>query len=220
MKNRAAPPAIDFNLYLITDRKICGGRALTTVMEEALKGGVKAVQLREKDLSGRELFELAAELRRLTIRFNARLFINDRIDIALAVDADGVHLGEMSIPVDQARKVLGKKRLIGVSCHGPAGAVAARESGADFITYGPVYHTPSKSVYGPPVGINSLREVASQLRIPVFALGGINSGNAREAILAGAHGVALISAIIAAGKPQTEAGALLSLLSSMERSQE
>ncbi len=208
------PPAIDFNIYLITDRKGTGGRSLTTVVEEALKGGVKAVQLREKDLSSGELFELAQEMRKLTSRHGAGLFINDRVDICLAVDADGVHLGEKSLPAGVVRKLLGDRKLIGVSCHGPAGAIAAQEEGADFITFGPIFHTPSKAGYGPPLGICSLREVTAQLRVPVFAIGGLNGGNAREAIAAGASGIALISAVIAAEDPQKEANALLALLAS------
>ncbi len=209
--------SVDFNLYLITDRNGSGGRDLVTVVEEALKGGVRAVQLREKDLSSRELFDLALRMRDVTGHYGARLFINDRADIALAVDADGVHLGEQSIPADMARKVLGSKRLIGVSCHGPAGAATARDGGADFITYGPVFPTPSKAAYGPPLGMDSLRETAARLGIPVFALGGMNGGNLREAIAAGARGVAMISAIIAAEDPQKEARRLVSLVAAGER---
>jgi thiamine-phosphate pyrophosphorylase len=212
MKNRLKLPWIDFNLYLITDRKRSGERDLAVAVEEALKGGVKAVQLREKDLSSRELYELAYELRKLTARYGARLIINDRLDVALAVDADGAHLGNSSLPIHRARKVLGEKRLIGVSCHNHVSAIAAQETGADFITYGPVFYTPSKAVYGQPVGIASLEEVTGLLQIPVFALGGINSANAHEAVSAGAHGIALVSAVLAAENPREEARALLSLL--------
>jgi thiamine-phosphate pyrophosphorylase len=213
MSDRAPSPPLDFNLYLITDRRASGGRDLALVVEEALKGGVKAVQLREKDLSSRDLYELAYAMRKLTARYSAGLYINDRVDIALAVDADGVHLGESSLPIHRARKMLGKKRLIGVSCHNPVNAVAAQDFGADFITYGPVFHTPSKAAYGPPVGIDSLREVTPpRLRIPVFALGGITSKNARQVISAGVHGIALISAVIAAENPREEAKTLLALL--------
>jgi thiamine-phosphate pyrophosphorylase len=214
MRNQAPSTPVDFNLYLITDRRASGGRDLALVLEEALKGGVKAVQLREKDLSSRDLYELALAMRKLTARYNAGLFINDRVDIALAVDADGVHLGESSIPIPRARKMLGKKRLIGVSCHNPANAAAAQDFGADFITYGPVFHTPSKASYGPPVGIDSLSEVTPRLRIPVFALGGINCRNTREVIDAGAYGIALISAVIAAKNPREEAKTLLASLTS------
>ena len=212
MRNRAPSSSLDFNLYLITDRQATGGRDLALVVEEALKGGVKAVQLREKDLSSRDLYELAFAMRKLTKRYDAALFINDRVDIALAVDADGVHLGGNSLPIHQARKVLGKKRMIGVSCHNQVNALAAQDFGADFITYGPVFHTPSKAAFGSPVGVNSLKEVAPRLRIPVFALGGITSRNTRRVISAGAHGIALISAVIAAENPCEEAKTLLALL--------
>jgi thiamine-phosphate pyrophosphorylase len=211
---------IGFNLYLITDRKGCAGRPLLTVVEEALKGGVKAVQLREKDLPGRDLYEAAQEMRELTLRYGAKLFINDRVDIALAVEADGVHLGERSIPVTQARRLLGAARLIGVSCHCREGAFAAREMGADFITYGPVFFTPSKAAYGEPLGIAELREVTSILQIPVFAIGGINSQSAQEIVSAGAHGIALISAILAADDPRKETETLLVLLNSVDQQEQ
>lgn len=209
-------PWIDFNLYLITDRHQTNGRGLAETVEGALKGGVRAVQLREKDLSSRELYELAYEMRKLTARYGARLFINDRVDIALAVDADGVHLGGQSIPIYRVRTILGEKKLIGVSCHNQVSAITAQEKGADFITFGPVYYTASKAAYGDPVGIDRLRDVTNILRIPVFALGGINRDNADEAVKAGAHGIALISAILAAGFPRMEARGLLGLLPPLE----
>lgn len=205
--------SIDFNFYLITDRKNTCGRDLLIVVAEALKGGVKAVQLREKDLSSRDLYATAYELRKLTARYGARLFVNDRVDIALAVDADGVHLGNGSIPVHRARKVLGEKGLIGVSCHNRISAVTAQKTGADFITFGPVFYTPSKAPYGNPVGIDKLAAVTELLQIPVFALGGIKRDNAAQLIAAGAHGIALISAVMAAENPCEEAKAFLSLLS-------
>ncbi len=211
MKTRETP-WINFNCYLITDRQQTQGRDLCHVVEEALKGGVRAVQLREKDLNSRELYELAYELRKLTARFNARLFINDRVDIALAVEADGVHLGYHSMPIYRVRKVLGEKKLIGVSCHNQVNAITSQEKGADFITFGPVFFTPSKAVFGEPVGLAKLEEVSSLLQIPVFALGGINPANAGEAIAKGAHGIALVGALITATSPREVAKELTSLL--------
>ncbi len=207
---------IDFFLYLITDRKQVRRSSLAEVIEAALKSGIKAVQLREKDLSGRDLYETAREIRNLTALYGAKLFINDRTDIALAVDADGVHLGGGSIPVCAARRILGGKKLIGVSCHNLTDALSAEENGADFITFGPVYYTPSKAPYGDPVGIASLKEAAGLLTIPVFALGGIKKENIPEVITSGAHGIALISAIIAAEEPGREARELLSFFSFRE----
>jgi thiamine-phosphate pyrophosphorylase len=216
----AHTPWIDFNLYLITDRCQTRDRTLVEVIGDALRGGVRAVQLREKDLSSRACYELAYELRKLTARYDARLFINDRIDIALAVDADGVHLGGESIPIHRARKILGEKKLIGVSCHNQVSAITAQEKGADFITFGPVYHTISKAQYGEPLGVGKLEEVSHILQIPVFALGGINRGNTPEVIAAGASGIALISAIIAADNPREEAQKLLSLIPSRDDHQD
>ncbi|HEY6011589.1 MAG TPA: thiamine phosphate synthase [Nitrospirota bacterium] len=196
--------AVDFNLYLITDRKQTR-LSLPEAIRFALKGGVRAVQLREKDLPVRELLALARELRKITSEFKARLFVNDRVDVAVAADADGVHLGHQSMPVDAVRKVVGSRMLIGVSTHTANEALAAEKGGADFITFGPVFATPSKVPYGAPVGSDALRQVKERVRIPVFALGGIKQGNIPEVIQSGADGVALISAVIAAENIQTAA---------------
>lgn len=209
-------PWIDFNLYLITDRTQTEGRNLEFVVEEALRGGVRAVQLREKGLSSRELYETAYELRRLTSRYGAKLLINDRLDVALAVEADGVHLGVQSLPIYKARRLLGERRLIGFSCHNQVQAVTAQEMGADFITFGPVYYTPSKAPFGEPVGTEKLRQVAEMLEIPVFALGGVKAENCPEVLACGVHGVALISALTAAPQPREAARSLLALLPPVE----
>ena len=199
----------DFKLYLITDRLGCAGRPPMNVIEDALKGGVKAVQLREKDLSPRDLYELAVDIRCLSHRYGAKMLVNDRIDIAMAVGADGVHLGERSISPEVARKLLGEERLIGVSCHDAESALAAWQGGADFITLGPVFFTPSKAEFGKPLGLSVLEEVARLVKIPVFAIGGIKPMNVREALSAGAWGIAVISAILSADDPRQEAESLL-----------
>jgi thiamine-phosphate pyrophosphorylase len=203
---------LDFNLYLITDRKQTGDIVLTDIIEEALKGGVRAIQLREKDLSSRELYELAFELRKLTNRYDARLFINDRIDIALAVDADGVHLGLNSMPLHRVRRIVGSNKLIGLSCHNQVNAIMAQENGADFITFGPVYYTASKAQYGKPVGIEKLEVVSHLLQIPVLALGGIKKGNIHEVMAAGASGISLVSAVIANDNPRRAAEEMIAML--------
>ncbi|GAB7026928.1 thiamine phosphate synthase [Geotalea toluenoxydans] len=213
---RSSSPWIDFDLYLITDRKQTGGRNLEFVVEDALRGGVRAIQLREKDLSSKELYELAYEMRKLTTRHNARLIINDRIDIALAVDADGVHLGYNSMPIYRARMVLGEKKLIGVSCHNQVQAIIAQEKGADFITFGPIYNTPSKALYGDPVGLKRLQEATNIIQIPIFALGGIKADNVAEVMAAAPHGIGVVSAIMSAEEPRLAARTLLSLLPAPE----
>ena len=207
--NSKLPP-----LYLITDRSQTLGRSLLDVVKAALEGGVRMIQLREKDLSGKELFNLAKELRELTNQFGAKLLVNDRIDVALAVGADGVHLGHQSISVQDARQVFKTSSLIphpssflvGVSTHSLEEALNAQSDGADFITFGPVYITPSKAAYGQPVGTDKLKEAAEAVRISVFALGGVKKGNMEDGLKVGCYGVAMISAIIAADdvKKETE----------------
>jgi thiamine-phosphate pyrophosphorylase len=210
--NELETPRIDFNLYLITGRAETLGRNLDFLVEEALHGGVRAVQLRDKGLSSKELYETAYELRRLTSRYGAKLLINDRVDVALAVDADGVHIGAQSLPIYKVRKLLGESRLIGVSCHNQVQAITAQEMGADFITFGPVYHTSSKAPYGEPVGPEKLLQAVELLQIPIFALGGIGLHNCAEAVSCGVAGIALISAVLSAPRPREAAKALLALL--------
>jgi thiamine-phosphate pyrophosphorylase len=199
----------DFSLYLITDRHQTCGRSLSEVVRQALDGGVKAVQLREKDLPGAELHRLAAELRRLTSDYAAGLIINDRLDIALAVEADGVHIGINSLPVAAARRVLGQGKLIGYSAHGIDEALRAQADGADFVTFGPVYATPSKAAYGAPCGVVKLAEAASAMEIPVIGLGGVTQANITEALSANIQGIAVISAVLAAADPRGSAASLL-----------
>lgn len=197
------PNMIDFSLYLITDRhQVAPGHTLLSAIESALQGGIKAVQLREKDLSAAELLPLAQELRELTRRYDARLLLNDHIDLALAVQADGVHLGGHSQPTEIVRERIGTELLIGVSTHSNAGIISAAKQGADFVTFGPVYATPSKASLGPPQGLNALSEACRISPLPVFALGGISASRATEVRQTGASGIALISAIIANPDPR------------------
>ena len=226
---------IDFKLYLITDRKQLTKTShfslltshLLTAVRQALKGGVKAIQLREKDLSTRELLRLAYKMRKLTKKYNAKLFINDRLDIALAVEADGVHLTQNSIPADAVRKAVhaclppacrsGRDRqasrfLIGVSTHSLKEAKEAERAGADFITLGPIYRTPSKLKYGSPLGIDTLREISKKIKIPVFAIGGIKSSRIKDLKKAGSYGVAMISEVFRADNIQKKAGEIINIL--------
>lgn len=190
---------INFKLYLITDRKLFSDNtSLFTAVEEALKGGLKAVQLREKDLGTRDLLDMAYRMKELTKTYKARLFINDRVDIALAVEADGVQLGKESIPAHAVKKTFQDKLMISVSTHSLDESLEAERGGADFITLGPIYHTPSKIKYGQPIGIKTLRKVKAKISIPVLAIGGIKLDKVREVKEAGADGVALISAIFTA----------------------
>lgn len=190
-----------WRLYLITAEDTD-----LSQLEQALKGGAKAIQVRKKEMPVRGLLNFTRRARELTLRHKAMLFVNDRLDVALAAGADGVHLGEWSIPAGAARKISPPGFLIGVSTHSLAGALQAREDGADFITFGPVYETPSKKKYGKPVGPDALREAVREVPIPIFALGGIKLERLDEVMEAGAHGAALISAVFGARdiKKETE----------------
>jgi thiamine-phosphate pyrophosphorylase len=205
-------PVPNFVLYLITDRKATRGRDLCSVVEQALDGGVKAVQLREKDLDGKELFALADKLSLLCQRYQAQLFVNDRVDVALAVDATGVQLGNSSLSIETARRLLGPTRLIGYSTHSAAEAKEAECNGADFVLFGPVYFTPSKAQFGAPQGGPLLRQAVAATTLPVFAIGGINSDNLPATMATGCRGIALISAIISAEDPAAVASAMLKSL--------
>jgi len=189
---------LDFDLYLITDRHQTGGRSLTWVVEEALRAGAKAVQLREKDLPARPLLDLAYELRKRTSAYGARLLINDRVDLCLAVEADGVHLRSDRLPTERVRSLLGPDKLIGVSAHSVPEARKAQREGADFIVLGPIYFTASKAAYGSPLGPVALRDARQAgITLPIFAIGGITPGRIQEIRLAGADGAAVISAVLA-----------------------
>jgi thiamine-phosphate pyrophosphorylase len=204
---------IDFRLYLITDRRLFKDNSLFYgAIEQALAGGVRAVQLREKDLATRELLDMAHRLRELTGSCGARLFVNDRVDIALAVNADGVHLGGSSLPAGAARNIAGGKFLIGVSTHSIEEAAAAEKEGADFITVGPVYETPSKMKCGRPLGPEILGKVKEKTFLPVFAIGGIKQQRVREVLGSGAYGIALISAVLAAREIKSTTETFLRLL--------
>ena len=155
----------DINLYLITDRTLFTARCpLYLAIETALEAGVKAVQLREKDLSTRGLLDMAYWMKELTNEYGAQLFINDRVDVALSVGAGGVHLGRESIPVQAVRKIAGNRLMIGVSTHTIGEAIEAEKDGADFITLGPVYETPSKAKYGKSVGTRNAQKAKSGQR--------------------------------------------------------
>ncbi len=205
---------INWRIYLITDRKLSDD--IYDVVEKALKAGVRAVQLREKDLSGRELTEMSERMLRITERYGADLFINDRVDIALSTGAKGVHLGVKGIPVSVARRIA-PRLLVGASTHTLEEAMRAEEEGAHFITFGPVYETPSKLAYGRPLGIDTLKDVTSRVKIPVFAIGGIDKKRVKEVIDAGAYGVALIGAILRSEDPERSARELVEEINSVLR---
>ena len=206
--------AVDFDLYLVTDRNQTGGRDLLWVLEQALDGGVKAIQLREKDLPGRDLFSLAEKVGKLCQAYNAALFINDRIDVALALDAAGVQLSQTSLPIVTTRALLGPQKIIGASTHSLQEAREAEQNGADFVLFGPVYFTASKAAYGAPQGVPALKTIVDNISLPVYAIGGIKPENIESTKKLGLRGVALISAIVSAESPKEAAAKMLRQLRS------
>ena len=160
-----------------------------------LRSGVRWVQYREKGKSRQEVYEEAVRLRKLTQDFNAVLIVNDYADIAMCVNAVGVHLGQEDLPLREARKIMGKNRIVGISTHSLEQAIEAEKGGADYIGFGPVFHTTTKNA-GSPKGVRMLREVKKQVTIPLVAIGGINLENIQLVLDAGADAVAVASAIL------------------------
>jgi thiamine-phosphate pyrophosphorylase len=191
-------PGVDFRLLLVTDRHQTNGRPLVSLLQRVLTAGAPAIQLRERDLSARELVTLAREAQAVTASRRSQLLINDRIDVALALEGVGVHLRGNSLPVSVARQLLGAQCLLGVSVHAVEEALSAQSQGADYIVLGPIYETPSKQMFGPPLGIHTLEKACRLVRIPIIGIGGVTAARAREMRRAGAFGVAVITAVLGA----------------------
>ena len=202
---------MDFTLYLVTDRRWLGERTLWDGVEEAIRGGATLVQLREKEISSKEYLELAQRVKEVTDRHDIPLIINDRIDIALAVDADGVHLGPEDLPVPLARKLLGDGKIIGSSAASVDEALLFQAQGADYLGVGAVFPTATKRGTEK-VGLEDLRGIKSAVHIPVVAIGGINAENAKPVMETGVDGVAVVSAIMDQADIREAARRLLSLL--------
>ncbi len=188
---------IEFRLYMISDRKMCAPKVLPLVVKQAVQVGVKAVQIREKDLPPDALFRLCDDVQNSVAQYGAHVIVNDRADIAAAVGAAGVQLTEESIPVSAARRILGPDALIGISCHSVNGVKAAERNGADFVVFGPVFRTATHPGASPQ-GCGALELVCSQVSLPVFAVGGVTPDNAEKCLNAGAWGVACLRSVIGA----------------------
>jgi thiamine-phosphate pyrophosphorylase len=191
----------DLALYVITDARLARGRDQVDVVAAALRGGATMVQLRDKDLPARDQYALGLRLRELTRQHGAALIVNDRVDLALALDADGVHLGQDDLPPAVARALLGPERVVGVSVGSPAELDLVRREGADYLGTGPFSLTGSKSDAGAAIGAAGIARVRALTDLPIVAIGGLTAGTAGEAVRAGATGVAVISAIVSADDP-------------------
>ena len=185
----------DCRLYLVTDSNCLAGKDFFYSLEQALLGGVTLVQLREKHLATGDYYQLALRAKYLCDKYRVPLLINDRVDIALAVDAAGVHIGQSDLPLAVARKILGEKAVIGVTAHNVQEAVAAQEQGADYLGVGCIFPTVTK-LDTTLIGLSGLQEICRATTIPVAGIGGIHANNAREVIRAGAHGIAVASGIM------------------------
>lgn len=199
---------IDYSLYLVAGSDICGRERFFDYIERSIQGGVTLVQLREKSASGRELYETAVNVRKLTNKYNIPLIINDRVDIALAVDADGVHLGQNDLPCHIARKILGNDRIIGLSARNIEKAIEAEQSGANYLGVGAMFPTSTKTdakVVTPSV----IKEIKNRIKIPVVAIGGIGADNIDKLQGCDIDGIAVVSAIMASKFPEKSAENLI-----------
>jgi thiamine-phosphate pyrophosphorylase len=200
-------------LLVVTDRHQTNGRPLEAILEKVLAAGSPVIQLRERDLASRALLALAGTIQTLAAQQGSQLVINDRIDVALVLDGVGVHLRSNSLPVSVARRLLGEQRLLGISAHSLDEAMQAESQGADYVVLGPVYETPSKQAFGPPLGLERVEEVCRRVRIPVIGIGGVTPARARDVRRAGAFGVAVITAILGATDVESAAREMLEAVS-------
>jgi thiamine-phosphate pyrophosphorylase len=195
----------DWRLYLVTDRALAGNRPLAWVVAEAVRGGVTAVQLREKDSSTRDFVEYGRALQAVLAPLGVPLIVNDRVDVALSLGADGVHLGQQDMDCETARRLLGPDAILGLSIETVEQARDAAALDVDYLGVGPVFPTATKSDAAPALGLAGLAEVRVLSRRPLVAIGGIGVANARQVLRAGADGIAVVSAICAAADPQRAA---------------
>ena len=209
--------SINWKLYFIADFESAGGKDLVWVVKEAVKGGVGIVQLRVKTLSTHEFLNLGKEIHNFLKKKGIPFIVNDRIDIALALNADGVHLGQQDMPLSIARKLIGKSKLIGISVNNLKEALEAERGGGNYIGVGPVFPTSTKPDIRTPIGIEGLRKIRERVKIPVIAIGGINKSNAKIVYSAGINGVAVVSAILSSSNPMKSTQEILKELNRDKR---
>ena len=198
----------DYSLYLVTDRSLSLGRATAEIVRAAVKGGVTCVQLREKHCSTREFINEARRIKEELTIAGIPLIINDRLDVALAVGAEGIHLGQSDMHITDARRLVGNSMLIGISAESLDDAILAEAEGADYIGISPVFTTPTKTDTAAPLGLDGIRRIRAAVSLPLVGIGGLNQGNVPDVLRAGADGVAVVSAIVASACPQSAAAAL------------
>lgn len=207
----------DWSLYLVTDRSLSLSRSLFEICQEAIRGGVSVVQLREKNLDSRAFLKEGLALKDLLASSKIPFIINDRIDIALALDADGVHLGQSDIPLEIARKILGPEKIIGWSIDSPGQILSDEAAVADYLAIGPIFQTATKTDAAMPWGIDGMRKARSMTDKPLVAIGGINASNLTQVVAAGADSVAVVSAIVGAEDVESATRKLLNTVINSRR---
>lgn len=203
---------LDLSLYLVTDNRILQGKNFLDVIEEAVKGGVSLVQLREKQASSREFYEKAKALKKRLSSYDVPLIINDRLDIALAIDADGLHIGQEDLPYEIARSLLGDDKIIGLSVESKTDAVLANQLDVDYIGISPVFSTPTKLDTAPALGLEGAQLINSLSKHPSVGIGGIHEENAAAVIRTGSKGISVVSAIMASENPYEAAKRLKQII--------
>jgi thiamine-phosphate pyrophosphorylase len=217
MADRSSPAL--WRLYVVTDGKVGRGRSHFQVAEAAIAGGADVLQLRDKEASGGRLYRVAVRLRKLTRDAKVAFIVNDRLDIAMASDADGVHVGQADLPASVARDILGPGKILGVSVDTVEQAILAEKDGADYLGIGPVFEARgTKPDAGEPLGVDRIALIRRHCRLPIVAIGGINAENARTVREAGADAAAVISAVVAADDISRAAGRLKRILEGADRS--
>ncbi len=203
---------IDYSLYLVTDQRLCLGRNLVDVVMEAVAGGVNIVQIREKDSDTRDFFQLAKSIKKALSNSSVPLIINDRVDVALACQADGVHVGQSDLPCSVVREMIGPDKILGVSINTCEQLREALQSDVDYLSLSPVFPTPTKADTTEPFGIEGLARARQMTDRPLITIGGINKSNLREIISTGMDGIAVVSAICSAPSPETAARELAGII--------
>jgi len=206
------PESIDYSLYLVTDRSLSRGKATLKIVKAGVAGGVTCVQLREKNCSTLEFIEEALSVKEYLKKHNIPLIINDRVDVAQAIQSDGVHLGQTDMPLTMAKDILKGSMIIGISVESLEDAIRAEKDGADYIGISPIFATPTKTDTAPPLGPDELKKISRAVKIPKVGIGGLNKDNAGEVIKNGADGIAVVSAIVAADDPEEAAGELKDII--------
>jgi len=198
-------------LYVIADKKVCGDKNIEEVISQAIDGGAQMIQYRDKESDNEKFFKIASRLKEICTEKNVPFIINDRVIIALKTDADGVHLGQKDLSIKQARGILGSEKILGKSAETIQQAKEAEEEGADYVGIGPIFHTPSKQIKAS-IGLDIIRKTKGILRIPFFAIGGINLNNLDQIVQAGGKRIAVISAIATSDDMKSSAEKLLEKL--------